>query len=155
MKLLEEETDKLGDGQALNGEVAFKLYDTFGFPVDLTADILRGQGRALDQAGFSTAMERQRALARSAWSGSGDTATEAVWFDLKDKLGATDFFGYSTTEAEGTVVGLVVDGSPVVRAEPGADVVVVVNQTPFYGESGGQQGDSGTMRSPGGAIVDV
>ena len=155
LKLLEEETDKLGDGQALNGEVAFKLYDTFGFPVDLTADILRGQGRALDQAGFSTAMERQRALARSAWSGSGDTATEAVWFDLKDKLGATDFFGYSTTEAEGTVVGLVVDGSPVVRAEPGADVVVVVNQTPFYGESGGQQGDSGTMRSPGGAIVDV
>ena len=99
LKLLEEETDKLGDGQALNGEVAFKLYDTFGFPVDLTADILRGQGRALDQAGFSTAMERQRALARSAWSGSGDTATEAVWFDLKDKLGATDFFGYSTTDA--------------------------------------------------------
>jgi alanyl-tRNA synthetase len=155
LKLLEEETDKLGEGQALNGEVAFKLYDTFGFPVDLTADILRGQGRALDQEGFSSAMERQRALARKAWSGSGDTATEAVWFDLKDKLGATDFFGYSTTEAEGTVTALVVDGKPVDRAEPGVDVAVIVNQTPFYGESGGQQGDTGTMRSPDGAHVAV
>lgn len=155
LKLLEEETSKLGGGQALNGEVAFKLYDTFGFPVDLTADILRGQGRALDEEGFAAAMERQRALARKAWSGSGDTATETVWFDLKDKLGSTEFFGYSTTEAEGTVTGLVVDGTPVERAEPGADVVVVVNQTPFYGESGGQQGDTGTMRSPDGAVVAV
>ncbi|HEY9568196.1 MAG TPA: alanine--tRNA ligase, partial [Thalassobaculum sp.] len=140
LRHLDEATEKLGSGEKLPGEVAFKLYDTYGFPVDLTADILRGQGRALDQAGFDTAMERQRAAARKAWAGSGEAATDAVWFEVREKAGATEFLGYDTTRAEGQVTALLVDGKPVDAAEPGAEVLVVVNQTPFYGESGGQLG---------------
>ncbi len=105
LKLLDEELARLGSGQELSGEVAFKLYDTYGFPVDLTQDILRGQGRKLDSAGFDTAMARQRAAARKAWAGSGEAATEQVWFDLREKIGATDFLGYATEVAEGQILG--------------------------------------------------
>lgn len=145
LKLLEDETGKLGDGEALAGEVAFRLYDTYGFPLDLTEDVLRGQGRAVDVAGFNAAMDRQRAEARKSWAGSGEAADETVWFDLRDRLGATEFLGYTTESAEGAVVALVVDGSEVDEAGEGADISVVANQTPFYGESGGQMGDSGRI----------
>eukprot|EP00752_Nemacystus_decipiens_P000626 g626.t1 len=151
LKLLSEETGKLGEGEALSGEVAFTLYDTYGFPVDLTQDILRGQGRPLDQAGFEAAMERQRAQARKAWAGSGEAATDAVWFDLKQEVGATDFLGYETERAEGAVTAIVKDGAPVTRIAAGDAAMILVNQTPFYGESGGQQGDAGAMESADGA----
>jgi len=145
LKLLEEETDQLGDGRALDGEVAFKLYDTYGFPLDLTQDILRGQGRSVDTAGFDKSMEAQRKAARSAWRGSGETADEAVWFDLREEVGGTEFLGYDAETAEGQIVALVVDGASVKSADTGAEVDVVVNQTPFYAESGGQIGDTGVM----------
>jgi alanyl-tRNA synthetase len=143
--LLEAETARLGDGQALSGEVAFRLYDTFGFPLDLTQDILRGQGRSVDTDGFDAAMARQRAAARKAWAGSGEAATEALWFDLREQVGATEFLGYETEMAEGEVLALVVDGKPAERVETGREAAVIVNQTPFYGESGGQIGDTGVM----------
>ncbi|MDA0787734.1 MAG: alanine--tRNA ligase, partial [Proteobacteria bacterium] len=155
LKLLEEETDKLGDGDDLSGDVAFKLYDTFGFPLDLTEDILRGQGRSVDNTAFDAAMDAQRAAARRAWSGSGDVATEEVWFDIREETGATEFLGYDTDMAEGKVTAIVVDGQRVESAAPGQDVAVIVNQTPFYGESGGQMGDAGVMFSPNGAEVAV
>ena len=155
LRLLEEETNGLGEGQALAGEVAFRLYDTFGFPLDLTQDILRGQGRSVDTSGFDAAMEEQRAAARRAWAGSGEAATEEVWFDIRDEHGATEFLGYDTEAAEGKVVAIVVGGEPVDSANAGAEVAVVVNQTPFYGESGGQMGDTGAMRVSGGAAVEV
>ncbi|MDX1710640.1 MAG: alanine--tRNA ligase, partial [Rhodovibrionaceae bacterium] len=155
LKLLEEETAKLGEGESLPGEVAFKLYDTYGFPLDLTQDILRGQGRSVDQAGFDAAMKRQREAARKAWSGSGEAATERLWFDLRDRLGATEFLGYDSEEAEAQVQTIVVDGKEVESAETGQDVQVIVNQTPFYGESGGQIGDTGVIFSPDGAEVAV
>jgi len=155
LRILADETGKLGDGQPLDGEVAFKLYDTYGFPVDLTADILRGQGRTLDQAGFDTAMERQRAAARRSWSGSGEAATDRTWFELRDTVGATEFLGYDTTSAEGVVTALIVDGERVDAAQPGSEVLAIVNQTPFYGESGGQMGDTGTIRSADGAVLTV
>src|SRR5690606_29053208 len=143
LKLLEEETARLGANQALPGEVAFKLYDTYGFPLDLTQDILRGQGRSVDTAGFDAAMARQREAARKAWAGSGEAATEALWFDLRQRVGATEFLGYDAEEAEGQIVALVVDGKEVAEASAGQEVMLVTNQTPFYGESGGQQGDQG------------
>ncbi len=155
LRLLEDATDKLGEGQALDGETAFKLYDTYGFPLDLTQDILRGQGRSVDQAGFDTAMDRQRAAARAAWSGSGEAATESLWFDLRERCGATEFLGYTTEMAEGVVQALVVEGEAVESAEAGQKVAVIVSQTPFYGESGGQQGDSGIIFSPEGAEIRV
>jgi alanyl-tRNA synthetase len=150
LRLLEEETAKVGGSAALPGEVAFRLYDTFGFPLDLTQDILRGQGRSVDTAGFDTAMTRQREAARKAWAGSGEAATEALWFDLRDKLGATEFLGYETEAAEGVVTGIVVDGKPVDRAKAGDKAMVIANQTPFYGESGGQMGDQGVLFSADG-----
>ena len=145
LKLLANETDKLGDGETLAGEVAFKLYDTFGFPLDLTQDILRGQGRAVDTDGFDQAMERQREAARKAWAGSGEAATEGVWFDLKEKIGASEFLGYGTEVAEGVVTALAADGAPVEKIEAGQEAQLVANQTPFYGESGGQVGDTGIL----------
>jgi alanyl-tRNA synthetase len=145
LRLLDEELDGLGSGQALSGEVAFKLYDTYGFPLDLTQDILRGQGRKVDLTGFDAAMARQRAAARKAWAGSGEAATEQVWFDLRERLGATDFLGYATEVAEGQVLALVKNGKPIDQAEAGDAVALIANQTPFYGESGGQMGDSGIL----------
>ncbi|CAH2599354.1 alanine--tRNA ligase/DNA-binding transcriptional repressor [Rhodovastum atsumiense] len=147
--LLSEETAKLGSGSALSGEVAFKLYDTYGFPLDLTQDALREQGRGVDVEGFNAAMAEQRRRARAAWAGSGEAATDRVWFEVKEKVGATEFLGYSTERAEGEIIALVADGHPVERAASGTEVAVVLNQTPFYGESGGQVGDGGVIAGPG------
>jgi alanyl-tRNA synthetase len=154
LRLLGDETGKLAQGAALSGDVAFRLYDTYGFPVDLTADILRGQGFTLDQAGFDAAMEGQRAMARAAWSGSGEAATERVWFEVREKAGATDFLGYATDKAEARIDALIVDGKQVSEAASG-EVAVVMNQSPFYAESGGQAGDSGTIVTASGARIDV
>ena len=153
--LLEEETGKLPEGGELPGEVAFKLYDTYGFPLDLTQDALRGQGFSVDLGGFNTAMEKQRADARAAWSGSGDAATDQVWFDIREQNGATEFLGYEVESAEGQITVMVVDGKVVEEAEDGAEVALVLNQTPFYGESGGQEGDTGTITKEGGATVTI
>ncbi len=151
LRLLEEETGRLGSGQPLPGEVAFRLYDTYGFPLDLTQDVLRGQGRAVDTQGFDAAMARQRAEARKAWAGSGEKAEERIWFEVRERTGATEFLGYTTTMAEGRVEAIVKGGAEVQSASEGDEVAVVVNQTPFYAESGGQMGDSGVMFSADGA----
>jgi alanyl-tRNA synthetase len=155
LKLLDEESANLGASDRLNGEVAFRLYDTFGFPLDLTQDALKARGIGVDVDGFNTAMARQRAEARKAWSGSGEAATEAVWFETREKVGASEFLGYDTEQAEGKVVALLVDGKPVDRAPAGTTVAVIANQTPFYGESGGQMGDAGTIVVAGKGIVTV
>ncbi|MCG8491455.1 MAG: alanine--tRNA ligase [Sneathiellales bacterium] len=155
LKLLEEATGKLGAGDALPGDVAFKLYDTYGFPLDLTKDILRGQERELDESGFDTAMEQQKAAARAAWSGSGDAATEQVWYDLHEKNGATEFLGYQTEKAEGQVQAVLIDGEEVTDAKTGDEVMVVLNQTSFYGESGGQEGDTGELIAESGLKITV
>ncbi|MGQ0676472.1 MAG: alanine--tRNA ligase, partial [Rhodospirillales bacterium] len=155
LKLLAEETGKLAKAAPLPGEVAFKLYDTYGFPLDLTQDVLKGQGRPVDNAGFERAMERQRAEARRKWAGSGEAATDRIWFELREKAGATEFLGYDTETAAGKVAAIVVDGKPVPSAGQGAKVQVIVNQTPFYGESGGQMGDAGAIQSAKGARVGV
>ncbi|GAB4349378.1 MAG: alanine--tRNA ligase [Oricola sp.] len=149
LSLLNEASAGLGEGDALDGEVAFKLYDTYGFPVDLTQDALRQRGITVDMDAFNAAMERQRAEARASWHGSGEQATEGVWFALRDKYGATEFLGYEAEKAEGVVLALVRDGAEAAEAGAGDDVAVVVNQTPFYGESGGQQGDRGAMKGEG------
>jgi len=151
--LLAEETATLAPGDKLAGAVAFKLYDTFGFPLDLTQDALREQGQSVDVEGFNAAMQEQRKRARAAWAGTGEAATETVWFDLKEKLGASEFLGYATEIAEGEVTALVVAGHPVPRAEAGQEVAVILNQTPFYAESGGQVGDTGTITGPGFTIT--
>ena len=153
--LLVDETGRLAEAEALPGAVAFKLYDTFGFPLDLTQDALREQGRGVDVAGFEAAMGEQRTRARAAWAGTGDAATERVWFDLKERLGGTEFLGYSTEAAEGEIAALVVDGAEVAEAGPGTQVAVVLNQTPFYAESGGQVGDAGRIAGPDGLVIDV
>ena len=147
--LLAEETGRLGEGEKLAGDVAFKLYDTFGFPLDLTQDALREQGRAVDTDGFNAAMAEQRRRARAAWAGSGEAATETVWFEFRERLGGSEFLGYATETAEAEIIGLVVNGQPVESAEVGAEVAVLLNQTPFYAESGGQVGDHGTISGPG------
>jgi alanyl-tRNA synthetase len=146
LTLLDAETETLKKGDELSGEVAFKLYDTFGFPVDLTQDALKPKGINVDMSGFESAMEKQRAEARKNWSGSGGQADEAVWFDLKEKVGATDFLGYDTETAEGQIVAIVVDGKEVQTAQPGTEVTILLNQTPFYAESGGQEGDTGILK---------
>ena len=155
LHLLTEETERLGDRQALPGAVAFKLYDTFGFPLDLTQDALREQGRKVDLAGFEAAMDEQRTRARAAWAGSGEAATERVWFELKERVGASEFLGYSTETAEAEIVALVVNGAPTDKAATGAEVAVVLNQTPFYGESGGQVGDTGVITGADGLRIVV
>ncbi len=155
LRLLDDETSKLGGDQRLSGEVAFKLYDTFGFPLDLTEDILRGQNRSVDKAEFDAAMERQREMARKAWAGSGEAATEAVWFNLREKLGATDFLGYATERAEGQIIGILKNGQETDKANTGDEVAIIANQTPFYGESGGQMGDSGVIVTAGGGEIAV
>ena len=156
LKLLEEETGRLGESGTLPGDVAFKLYDTYGFPLDLTQDILRGQGRAVDLEGFNSAMEAQRAAARKAWTGSGEAATDAVWFELRDQTGPTEFLGYDSEVAEGVVTAIVgADGKPKQSAKAGEEVALLLNQTPFYAESGGQQGDQGVLIGAGGVEIFV
>ncbi len=153
LKLLDDEVTKLGGSGTLAGETAFRLYDTYGFPLDLTQDALKGRGIAVDTKGFEVAMDRQKAEARKAWTGSGEAATEQVWFEIREKVGASEFLGYDTTEAEGRVLALVENGQPVTTAQPGSDVMVITNQTPFYGESGGQMGDHGRITVAGGKAV--
>ncbi len=149
LAILEDETRTLAEGGVLSGETAFKLYDTFGFPLDLTQDALRARGLSVDVAAFNAAMARQRAEARRAWAGSGEAATETVWYALRERVGATDFLGYDTETAEGVVQAIVRDGVEVDRLEAGDKGSLVLNQTPFYGESGGQVGDAGEITGAG------
>ncbi|MFN4165586.1 MAG: alanine--tRNA ligase [Ferrovibrio sp.] len=155
LKLLDEATVGMSKGDMLPGEVAFKLYDTYGFPLDLTQDALRLRGINVNLDGFQEAMAAQRTEARKAWAGSGEAATEKVWFDIKEEQGATEFLGYDTEAAEGRIDAIVVNGQPVQEAKAGAEVAVVLNQTPFYAESGGQVGDTGVIATAGGAKVQV
>lgn len=145
LSLLSDATSTLDKGDMLDGETAFKLYDTYGFPLDLTQDALRAREIGVDLSGFTDAMERQKAEARSHWAGSGDKATETVWFEIKEKFGATEFLGYDTETAEGVVQAIVKDGKAIDSASSGDAVQIVVSQTPFYGESGGQMGDAGLI----------
>ena len=149
LALLDEKSGGLKQGDMFDGETAFTLYDTFGFPLDLTQDALRARGIGVDIAAFTDAMERQREKARASWAGSGEAAQEAVWFPLREKLGPTEFLGYETESAEGVVTALVRDGKPVDELKAGESGAIMVNQTPFYGESGGQVGDRGEMRREG------
>ncbi len=151
LRLLEDEVARLPEGAALPGEAAFRLYDTYGFPLDLTQDALREKGRAVDVAGFDAAMAEQKAKARAAWAGSGEAADAAIWFELADRHGATEFLGYETEVSEGAILALIEGGGRVERAGEGATVQIVVNQTPFYAESGGQVGDTGLIRTETGA----
>ncbi|MGJ5001722.1 alanine--tRNA ligase [Bradyrhizobium sp. HKCCYLRH2060] len=149
LAILDEKSASLSKGDMFDGDVAFTLYDTYGFPLDLTQDALKSRGISVDQASFTDAMDRQRAKARAAWAGSGEAATETVWFPLREKLGATEFLGYETETAEGAVTALVKDGAEVDSLKAGETGVIVLNQTPFYGESGGQVGDTGLMTGDG------
>jgi alanyl-tRNA synthetase len=155
LKLLDEEEGRLAKGKAFPGEIAFKLYDTYGFPLDLTEDVLRGRGRKVETAGFDTAMERQRAEARKSWVGSGEAATGEVWLGLREKLGVTEFLGYEAAESSGAIEAIVIDGQSVNEAKAGAEAAIIVSQTPFYAESGGQMGDTGTMVSVKGGAFQV
>jgi alanyl-tRNA synthetase len=155
LRLLEDETARLRPNEELPGEVAFRLYDTYGFPLDLTQDVLRAEGRKVAIEGFQASMERQREEARKSWVGSGEAATEAVWFSLREEVGATEFLGYETESAEGVVLAIVRNGERVYEAEAGDEIGVIVNQTPFYAESGGQMGDSGIIFSSDGAELAV
>lgn len=155
LKLLDEATGEISEGGTLDGETAFRLYDTFGFPYDLTEDALRPRGIDVDREGFETAMARQKAAARAAWKGSGDAASDEIWFDIADREGASEFTGYSATSGEGTVVAIVRDENEVASASAGDDVIILTNQTPFYGESGGQSGDTGTITTPEGLVIEV
>ncbi|WP_322418946.1 alanine--tRNA ligase [Mesorhizobium huakuii] len=150
--LLSEATETLHAGDMLDGETAFKLYDTYGFPLDLTQDALRQRNISVDLAGFTNAMEQQKAEARKHWTGSGEAATETVWFSVREQTGATEFLGYETEQAEGLIQALVKDGNTVDSAGKGDAIAVVVNQTPFYGESGGQMGDTGIISGEGFSI---
>jgi alanyl-tRNA synthetase len=145
LRLLDEATAGLAEGGTLSGETAFKLYDTYGFPYDLTEDALRARGLYVDRAQFDSAMAAQKAAARAAWKGSGAKASEDIWFDLAEECGATEFIGYSGDEGEGAVLAIVKDGTRLESAEVGQTVEVLLNQTPFYGESGGQIGDTGKL----------
>ena len=145
LKLLDEEVAQLSGATTFPGETAFKLYDTYGFPLDLTQDALRPRGIEVDTQAFDAAMARQKAEARAAWSGSGEAATDTIWLELRDAHGATEFLGYDTEVAEGQIVALVKDGAVVDSLKAGDEGAVIVNQTPFYGESGGQMGDTGVM----------
>src|SRR5262245_8306211 len=153
--LLDEASRGLGKGDALSGDTAFKLYSTYGFPLDLTQDALKPRGIKVDTAAFDTAMEAEKEKARKAWKGSGEAATETVWFELKEKVGATDFLGYETETAEGEVKAIVKDGKEVKSLKAGDEAALVLNQTPFYGESGGQVGDQGVIEGPKGALFRV
>ncbi|MEA3033034.1 MAG: alanyl-tRNA synthetase, partial [Sphingomonadales bacterium] len=155
LRLLDEATASMKPGATLPGEVAFKLYDTFGFPYDLTEDALRAQGFGVDRGGFDSAMAEQKAQARAAWKGSGEKASDEIWFDIAEEFGSTEFTGYAGHEGEGVVLALVRDGARVSQAGEGDKIVILTNQTPFYGESGGQMGDTGTISSDKGLQADV
>ncbi len=157
LKLLDDELSRLPEGAELPGPAAFKLYDTYGFPLDLTQDALREKGKAVDVAGFEAAMDEQRKKARAAWVGTGEAKDAAIWFELAEANGATEFLGYDTETAEGQVLALVRDGVAIGAAEAGTAVQIVVNQSPFYAESGGQVGDAGFIRTQTGTaeITDV
>ena len=155
LRLLDDAAADLGEGDELPGETAFKLYDTYGFPYDLTEDALRSRKITVDRVGFDAAMDQQKAAARAAWKGSGDAASGEVWFDIAEREGATEFTGYTSTAGEGTIVALIVDGAETQSADEGQDVIVLTNQTPFYGESGGQSGDAGTITRPDGLMISV
>jgi alanyl-tRNA synthetase len=157
LTILEDETRGLAAGGVLSGETAFKLYDTYGFPLDLTQDAVRARGLSVDLEAFNAAMQRQRAEARRAWAGSGEAATETVWYALRERIGATDFLGYETETAEGVIAAIVKDGVEVEKLAAGEKGSLVLNQTPFYGESGGQVGDVGEISAPGfrAAVVDT
>ena len=147
LRLLDEELSHLPEDAPLPGDTAFRLYDTYGFPLDLTQDALREKGRVVDTDGFDAAMDAQKAKARAAWAGSGDAADSAIWFDIAQEHGSTEFLGYDTETAEGQILALVDGGKPVEVAKPGSTVQIVLNQTPFYAESGGQVGDTGILRT--------
>ena len=153
LRLLDEATESMSAGETLSGEVAFKLYDTYGFPLDLTQDALRAKGIGVDMAGFDAAMAQQRAQARASWKGSGEAALAPIWFDLRDELGASEFLGYETVRAEGVIQALVKNGERTDRVEAGERATLVANQTPFYAEAGGQQGDTGMVTAPHGRFV--
>ena len=155
LKLLDEATGEMGEGGTLDGGTAFKLYDTYGFPYDLTEDALRARGIGVDRAGFDSAMAEQKTAARAAWKGSGEAASEDVWFDIVEREGSTEFTGYSSSTGEAAVVALVKDGKEVDTASAGDEVIVLTNQTPFYGESGGQTGDAGRIWTPEGLEIIV
>jgi len=150
--LLDDATASLGEGDQLDGQTAFKLYDTFGFPLDLTQDALRRRDIGVDVDGFNSAMEKQKADARAAWAGSGEAADDRIWFQIREEHGSTEFLGYDTEIAEGVVQAIVIDGEAKDKASKGDSVSIVVNQTPFYGESGGQMGDKGIIRFEGGSV---
>jgi alanyl-tRNA synthetase len=147
LKLLDEETRNLSKGGTLAGDVAFKLYDTYGFPLDLTQDALKAKGIAVDTAGFEKSMEKQKAEARKSWAGSGDAGTEKLWFEILEEAGPTEFLGYENEIAEGQIKAIVKDGKKVQSLKSGEEGIVIVNQTPFYAESGGQVGDTGFLVS--------
>lgn len=149
LSILDEKSSTLKKGDMFDGETAFTLYDTYGFPLDLTQDALRARGIGVDIASFTDAMDRQRAKARASWAGSGEASTEAIWFPLRERLGATEFLGYETESAEGVVAAIVKDGKETDSLNAGESGVVILNQTPFYGESGGQVGDTGVMSGDG------
>ncbi|MGR3722250.1 alanine--tRNA ligase [Abyssibius alkaniclasticus] len=152
LRLLDAELEGMAEGAPLAGETAFKLYDTYGFPLDLTQDALREKGRSVDTGGFDAAMANQKAMARAAWAGSGEAADENIWFDIAENHGHTEFLGYDTEDAEGAVLAIVCDGNATAAAQMGDKVQIVVNQTPFYAESGGQVGDAGLLRTDTGAV---
>ncbi len=153
--LLDDASNNLRNGDTLAGEVAFRLYDTYGFPLDLTQDALRSRGVGVDLVGFNAAMEKQKEEARRAWKGSGEAATEEIWFEVKEDAGATEFLGYDAEQAEAVVKGTFAGGKPVKALQQGETGEIVVNQTPFYGESGGQVGDTGIVKGPKGSIFRV
>jgi alanyl-tRNA synthetase len=157
LSILDDASRTLVQGQRLQGDVAFTLYDTYGFPLDLTQDALRPRGIEVDTEGFAAAMAQQKAKARAAWSGSGEAATETLWYGLREKIGTTEFLGYDSEQTEGLVTSLIKNGQEVVTLNAGETGFLIVNQTPFYGESGGQTGDSGTLQSAMGSakIIDV
>jgi len=155
LKLLDEETEKLGSAKTLPGAAAFRLYDTYGFPLDLTQDALRRRGISVDTGGFDAAMAAQKQAARAAWAGSGEEADDALWFDIREKAGSTEFLGYVHDAAEGVVHAIVKGGRLTGEAKAGDEVEIVVNQTPFYAESGGQAGDAGAITSDAGLLIEI
>ena len=155
LSILEEESADLTSGGQFPGEVAFKLYDTYGFPLDLTQDALRARGISVDTTAFDAAMARQKAEARASWAGSGEAATDTLWFSVRDEVGATEFLGYESEKAEGVVAALVRDGAVVDSLSAGEKGLVILNQTPFYAESGGQVGDVGRLSGDGGVAAQV